>query len=118
MNLISARTKQLYMASGLSIVVGAIILVAGYSGIRGEPDVALQLPYILSGGIGGLFLLGAGVGIFLAATLRELHAGQDRVEAVMAELTSEVRTLLDSAEIELIAEEEPVVSAPRGRNVR
>jgi ribose/xylose/arabinose/galactoside ABC-type transport system permease subunit len=117
MTRISARTKQLYMVAGLCIAVGAIVLVVGYAGIRQEADVALQLPYVLSGGIGGLFLLGAGVGLFLAATLGEMHAGQDRVEAVVAELTSEVRTLLDSAEIEFIAEEE-AVGAPRGRSAR
>ncbi|MEW6473480.1 MAG: hypothetical protein AB1679_14505 [Actinomycetota bacterium] len=117
MNSFSVRTKQLYLASGFAVVVGAIILTVGYAGIRKEADVALQLPYVLSGGIGGLFLLGAGVGIFLAATLRELHAGQDRVEAVVTELTSEVRTLLDSAEIELITEEE-AVPTPRGRSIR
>jgi hypothetical protein len=36
---------------------------------------------------------------------------------VVAELTSEVRTLLDSAEIEMIAEEE-AIAGPRGRSAR
>src|SRR5688500_10173993 len=103
----NVRTRQLYVLSALVAAAGAVGLIVGYAGIRGEADVALQLPYILSGGLGGLFLLGAGVGLFLAATLSDLRVSQGRLEAEVADLTTEVRTLLDHAEIEVITDEEP-----------
>jgi hypothetical protein len=126
MNTMSTRTKQMYIAAGVLILAGAIVLIVGYSGIRQQADVALQLPYVISGGLGGLFLLGAGVAVFLAGTLTELRAGQDRVETVAAELreltqvnlelSTDIKALLDGADVEQYAPEPQ--EAPRARATR
>jgi hypothetical protein len=105
------RTKQLYVLAGVLVVVGAIVLIVGYSGIRGEADVALQLPYIVSGGLGGLFLLGMGVGLFLAGSLGEVRTEQSRLEATVSGLAGEVRTLLDHAEIETVADDSSAIAS-------
>ena len=44
-------------------IAGAVAVFIGYFGVSGTLDPAQQLPYLVSGGVGGLFLLG------LAATL-------------------------------------------------
>jgi hypothetical protein len=103
------NTKQFQVLAGVLIALGATVLVVGYAGIRQEADVALQLPYIVSGGLGGLFLLGAGVALFLGTSLADLRRGFDRLEGIVTELaddslelSNEVRTLLDAAEVEPI----------------
>ena len=40
------------------IALGAVLLVLGYLGVSDSPYVAEQLSYIVSGGLGGLFLFG------------------------------------------------------------
>ena len=50
---------------------GAIALLVGWIGISDEGVVAAQLPYILSGGLFGIFLLGVGATLWLSADLRD-----------------------------------------------
>lgn len=53
------------------IAGGALALLLGYVGISGTPHVASQLPYVISGGIFGLFLLGLGGILWISADLRD-----------------------------------------------
>jgi hypothetical protein len=53
------------------IAAGAIALFVGYWGVSGTLDPGKQLPYVVSGGLGGLFLLGLGVALVLHAELGE-----------------------------------------------
>jgi hypothetical protein len=64
--------------------VGVVFLVAGWVGISGEVFAARQLPYILSGGIGGLFLLGAAATLWLSADMRDEWHQLRRIEQRMA----------------------------------
>jgi hypothetical protein len=58
--------------------VGAVVLFLGYGGISNTPHVAEQLPYIISAGLTGIFLLGIAGMLWLSADMRdewrELHA--------------------------------------------
>ena len=54
-----------------SIVVGALALVLGYFGVSDSPYVAAQLPYFISGGLVGIFLLGLGGIFWLSADMRD-----------------------------------------------
>lgn len=63
---------------------GALALVIGWTGISDEVFAARQLPYLLSGGIGGLFLLGAGATLWLSADLRDEWHQLRRIEHRMA----------------------------------
>ena len=67
-------------------VVGAgiLALVIGWVGISDEVFEARQLPYLLSGGIGGLFLLGVGATLWLSADLRDEWHQLRRIEQRMA----------------------------------
>jgi hypothetical protein len=59
------------VAAAMAIVVGALALIVGWIRISDELYPAAQLPYILSGGLGGLFLLGVGSTLWLSADLRD-----------------------------------------------
>jgi hypothetical protein len=67
------------------VTAGVLALVIGWTGISDEVFAARQLPYLLSGGIGGLFLLGAGATLWLSADLRDEWHQLRRIEERMAE---------------------------------
>ena len=66
------------------IALGAVLLVLGYVGVSDSPYVAEQLSYIASGGLGGLFLLGAGATLLILADLHDEWRKLDRVEAILS----------------------------------
>jgi hypothetical protein len=66
------------------IAIGAVLLVLGYLGVSDSPYVAEQLAYIVSGGLGGLFLLGAGATLLILADLHDEWRKLDRVEAMLS----------------------------------
>ena len=66
------------------IAAGAVLLVLGYLGVSNSPYVAEQLSYIVSGGLGGLFLLGAGATLLILADLHDEWRKLDRVEAMLS----------------------------------
>jgi hypothetical protein len=53
------------------IAAGALALLLGYLGVKDTAYVVEQLPYIISGGLLGLFLLGLGTVLLLSADLRD-----------------------------------------------
>lgn len=69
----------------VAVALGAIVLLVGYLGISGTPHVAEQLPYFISAGVVGLFLLGIAGMLWVSADLRdewrELHAIRVALEA-------------------------------------
>jgi hypothetical protein len=66
---------------GFSLVaLGAIFLVVGYAGVSGSPYAADQLSYIVSGGLGGLFCLGAGATFLITADIHDEWRKLDQVE--------------------------------------
>jgi hypothetical protein len=75
------------------IALGAVLLVLGYLGVSDSPYVAEQLSYIVSGGLGGLFLLGAGATLLILADLHDEWRKLDRVEAMLSgEIPFPIRT--------------------------
>jgi hypothetical protein len=66
------------------IGLGGLLLVLGYLGVSDSPYVAEQLSYIASGGLGGLFLLGAGATLLILADLHDEWRKLDRVEALLS----------------------------------
>lgn len=70
-------------AGWCAMVAGATSLVAGWIGASGTPYAAAQLPYLLSGGLGGLFLLGLGGVLLLSADLRDEWRKLDGIEEAL-----------------------------------
>ena len=62
------------------VVVGALALLLGYLGISDAVLPSEQLPYLLSGGLVGVFLLGLGTTLWLSADLRDEWRKLDRLE--------------------------------------
>jgi hypothetical protein len=55
----------------VAIALGLVALLIGYLGVRGTAYVVEQVPYLISGGLLGLFLLGLGAVLLLSADLRD-----------------------------------------------
>ena len=53
------------------VIIGATALGLGFIGARSTPYVAEQVPYVISGGMFGIFLLGLGATLLLSADLRD-----------------------------------------------
>lgn len=53
------------------VVAGGLAIVLGWIGVTATPYSFEQIPYVLSGGIGGVFLLGVGAMLWISADLRD-----------------------------------------------
>ncbi|MDV6014601.1 hypothetical protein [Haloechinothrix sp. LS1_15] len=69
-------------------IAAAGTLVAGWFGVSGTPYPAEQLPYLISGGVGGLFLLGISAALWLSADLQDEWRKLDRIERAIRERAS------------------------------
>jgi hypothetical protein len=66
-------------------IAGVISLIAGYLQVADSTILAEQTRFIVSGGIGGLFLLGLGATLWISADLRDEWRKLDRIEHALAE---------------------------------
>ena len=66
------------------VVAGAIALEVGWIGVSGKLYTAEQVPYVISAGFGGLFLLGLGGILWLSADLRDEWTQLDKIEELLA----------------------------------
>jgi hypothetical protein len=97
------------LAGGALLITGVVVVLIGYVGIRDESSVELQLPYLASGGIGGLALIGIGIAAYLKAGMKEQtqHVAEvvESLEGWKASALAELRDFLESAEVQLDVEE-------------
>jgi hypothetical protein len=63
----------------VAFVLGALALLMGWLGVSSTVYPAEQLPYIVTGGIGGLILVGLGATFWLSADLRDEWRKLDEV---------------------------------------
>ena len=56
---------------GTCVAAGAILLVVGWAQVSRSVYASQQVPYVLSCGLGGLFVLGVGATLWLSADLRD-----------------------------------------------
>lgn len=68
------------------ILVGAVAVVVGWIGVSGQAYPAKQLPFMMSGGVGGVFLLGVGALFWLSSDLRDEWTKLDRIEEALVKL--------------------------------
>jgi hypothetical protein len=68
------------VAAWVFVAAGALALLTGWLGISRTAYPAEQNPYIISGGLVGIFLLGLGGVLWLSADLRDEWRKLDRIE--------------------------------------
>ena len=90
-------------------IAGGIALLIGYFGVSGTLDPAKQLPYLISGGVGGLFLLGLAAALLFSADLGATRADIARLQSTVEQLGEQVTQLQASLEAK---------DAPRRRSPR
>jgi len=85
MNLLKLAIKQWDRVAALIFtIVGAVMLISGWVGVSGTAVLAEQAPYVVSGGLGGIFLLGVGATLWISADLRDEWRKLDRIEQSLA----------------------------------
>ncbi|MEY2591241.1 MAG: hypothetical protein QOJ67_3225 [Acidimicrobiaceae bacterium] len=58
-------------AGAAAAAIGLLVLALGWFGASGTAELGKQVPYFISGGLGGMFLLGLGGMLWLSADLRD-----------------------------------------------
>jgi hypothetical protein len=66
--------------------VGIVVIIVGWYGVSGEALVAKQLPYLISGGLGGVALVGIGAAMISAERRRQDTGRIERLEEMVGEL--------------------------------
>lgn len=82
------RTLWDRMLAAVALLVGIVVLIVGWYGVSGTPYPAGQMPYVISAGVGGLFLLGSSVALWLSADLHDEWRKLDRIEQAIREAKS------------------------------
>ena len=78
------------------VIVGAVAIVVGWFGVSGTGLAAEQIPYLVSGGIGGVALIVIGCTAWVSADLqdewRRLDAIDERLERLASGRTADDET--------------------------
>lgn len=103
MNLVKlTRTQWDRAAAVLFTVAGLIALLFGWIGVSGANAVVKQLPYIISGGIGGIALVGVGAALWVASDMRDEWSELRRLRLTVDRLESDRVAL---AQVEVLPQE-------------
>ena len=98
--------------------IGALALLVGYLGISREAVVAKQIPYLISGGLGGVALLIVGAVFLGTEDVRRDAARIERLESLVEELHRALLVRDGQAAVAAPAEAEladVTTAAPNGR---
>jgi NADH:ubiquinone oxidoreductase subunit 6 (subunit J) len=87
------------------VVLALVALVIGYANIRDEAEVAIQLPYILTGGIGALVLTLLGVAVLRSQDDKAILDRLTDVESLGYDLKEQVVFLNRLLEAGLLPDE-------------
>ena len=69
------------------VVVAVVVLVSGWVSLSAKSEAGDQIPYIMSGGIGGLFILWIGTTLWLSADLRDEWRKLDALDESVRQLS-------------------------------
>lgn len=88
--------RRYRMAGGFGLVIaGVVVAIAGYLGVSRESEVAFQLPYFASAGVGALMLLGFGAAMLLSGQFERDADRLTELEDAVRQLSAEVGRLAD-----------------------
>jgi hypothetical protein len=72
------------------VAAGAVALVVAYEKAADTRYLAEQITVLISGGLGGIFSLGAGATLLVCADIRDEWRKLDRIESVLLEIRDEL----------------------------
>jgi hypothetical protein len=70
------------------VIIGAVALIVGWLGVSGTGLAAAQIPYLVSGGLGGVVLIVMGCTTWVSADLHDEWRRLDAIEERLEQLTS------------------------------
>ena len=86
-------------------VAGLIAVLVGYLGVRDQSHIELQLPYLISGGLGGLVLMGLGALVLIQYQMRiqarRFAEMTDSLDEWKDQALAELRGFLEGAQIDV-----------------
>src|SRR5260370_42368193 len=90
--------------AGALTLLGLVAVLVGYLGVRDQSNIELQIPYLVSGGLGGLGLVGLGAMALIQYQMR-LQARRfadltDSLDEWKEQALAGVRRLLENNETE------------------
>ncbi|HEV8626187.1 MAG TPA: hypothetical protein VG034_17170 [Acidimicrobiia bacterium] len=100
------------------IGLGLVVLLAGWIGVSDEALPAAQIPYILSGGVLGIILVGIGATGWLSADLRDEWRKLDDLEGLLGQIIEQAPGEADAAHTESGHTEVDVSSEPQSFDAR
>lgn len=79
-----ARNQTDRLAGWVAVAVGALALLLGWLGASAKAFPGDQIPYVISGGLFGLFMLGLGGILLLSADMRDEWSQLERLERALS----------------------------------
>jgi hypothetical protein len=102
------RLSSLQVAALALAIAGVAALAIGWFGVSDKVEVWEQIPYLLSGGLGGAVLIGFAITAYVAhehtEDRRTQVALEGRIERMESDLTTMLNRRLDELEMAVAAE--------------
>jgi hypothetical protein len=97
------------------VVAGVLALIVGWVGVSGTGLAAEQLPYLISGGLGGIGMIAVGCTMWVSADLQDEWRRLDALEERLGELRkAAVATSTEAVAVEVDVTE-PIPAPARTR---
>ena len=108
------------VAAVTCLVVAVVTLIVGWVQVSSYSQAGDQIPYVMSAGIGGLFLLATGLTLWLSADLRDEWRKLDVIDESLRRLAGDVPAGADGeAEATTISlADDAMASLPRPAGAR
>lgn len=88
------RGRRPYAVFGALVLAGFVVLAVSWRGVAREADVALQIPYVVSGGLGGIGLILVGCALTAVQVARRSAVNQQlQLDVVIQAVESLTRDL-------------------------
>ena len=97
------------------VALGALALLLGWLGVSNTAYPTEQVPYIISGGLLGIFLLGTGAMLWISADLRDSWRKLDGIERALNGGNGDAAPAEDAADADAGEEDAPAKPPTRAR---
>lgn len=106
------RDHSRQLVGGVMCIAALVALLIGYANIRDEIQVAAQMPYVLTGGVGALLLAGLGMVVIRSQDDKAILDRLGEMETTNDDLRERVDYLTQLLEAALLPDEASTRSRP------